>query len=80
MSRLRPALLLLLIVCLYGIVGAMDYQDAKREHAKYCEMVAAGYWPDFENRYERGLCNARAGFTPGRCEFAPDSPSAAIRR
>lgn len=46
--KLRPALLLLLIVCLYGLVGAMDAEDAERQHEYACEMVRL--WIDTDGR------------------------------
>jgi len=39
-------------VMLMLIIGRMDYQDAEREHAHYCEMVQAGHWPDYRQIYE----------------------------
>ena len=31
----------------FGIVGSMDYEDAKQQEAHYCEMVEAGNWPAY---------------------------------
>ena len=39
-------------VMLMLIIGRMDYQDAERELAVYCEMVQAGHWPDYRQIYE----------------------------
>jgi len=33
-----------------GIIGNMDYEDAKAEEAHYNDMVCHGYWPDYERR------------------------------
>ena len=44
-------------VMLMLIVGRMDYQDAEREHAHYCEMVQAGHWPDYKKLDEQGECD-----------------------
>jgi len=44
-------------VMLMLIIGRMDYQDAERELAVYCEMVQAGHWPDFKKLDERGECD-----------------------
>lgn len=41
----------LVVLALLGFVGQMDYEDAKREEAFYCHMVAAGHWPDYEGTY-----------------------------
>tara|TARA_R110002074_G_scaffold212902_2_gene382398 strand:- start:1749 stop:2036 length:288 start_codon:yes stop_codon:yes gene_type:complete len=46
-------LLLSLIIILFGIVGQMSYEDEVREHAHYCDMVAEGTWPDYDNLYDQ---------------------------
>jgi len=33
-----------------GIVGRMDYEDAKRQEQRYTHMVCAGAWPDYDSR------------------------------
>lgn len=48
MTRLRPALLMLLIVLAYGFVGAMDYADEQRIHERKCDM--ARLWVETEGR------------------------------
>ena len=35
----------------FGLVGAMDYEDAKNEQALYCDNVKSGVWPDYEGIY-----------------------------
>jgi hypothetical protein len=30
--------------------GNADYEEAVAEHRHYCIMVAAGYWPDYDQR------------------------------
>ena len=47
------ALLLALLVLLFGLAGHMDYEDQQAEQARYCEMVKAGYWPDYQGTYRR---------------------------
>ena len=32
-----------------GAVGSMDYADELRAAVHYCDMVAAGSWPDYDN-------------------------------
>lgn len=32
-----------------GIIGTMDYEDAKNEEAFYTQMVCEGTWPDYKN-------------------------------
>lgn len=47
----------LLLLCL-GIVGSMDHADAQAAQNEYCDMVASGAWPDFNNNYG-ALCAGR---------------------
>ena len=47
------ALLLALLVLLFGLAGHMDYEDQQAEQARYCEMVKAGFWPDYQGIYRR---------------------------
>ncbi len=42
---------LLALLGLFGLAGAMDYEDQQAEQEHYCEMVKAGYWPDFNGTY-----------------------------
>ncbi len=42
---------LLSLLGLFGLAGAMDYEDQQAEQAHYCDMVKAGYWPDFQGTY-----------------------------
>ena len=51
MSRYRIAAILAALVLLFGLAGHMDYEDQQAEQAHYCEMVKAGYWPDFNGTY-----------------------------
>ena len=39
-----------------GWLGAEDYRETVRQAVNYCDMVRAGYWPDFD-RLE-GSCPA----------------------
>lgn len=34
---------------IFGIVGNMDYEDAKNDGAFYAQMVCEGTWPDYKN-------------------------------
>ena len=38
------------IVVVLGLVGRMDYEDAKAQAEHYTDMVCAGAWPDYDNR------------------------------
>ena len=44
---------LLALLGLFGLAGAMDYEDQRAEQERYCEMVKAGFWPDFQGTYRR---------------------------
>ena len=45
--------LLVALLLLLGLAGRMDYEDAEREQSNYCEMVKAGYWPDYQGNYKK---------------------------
>lgn len=53
MSRYRVAAIAAALVLLLGLVGRMDYEDQQADQAHYCEMVKAGYWPDYQGTYRR---------------------------
>lgn len=42
---------LVAILLLLGLVGQMDYEDAKLHQDHYCKMVAEGAWPDYDEVY-----------------------------
>ena len=45
---------------LLGVVGSMDYEDAKAEEALYCSNVKNGVWPDYDGTYAK-VCEAEYG-------------------
>ncbi len=47
MSQIKLAAALAALLALFALVGTMDYTDAQREQAYYCEMVKAKAWPDY---------------------------------
>ncbi len=47
----------LAIGLLLGVVGSMDYEDAKAEEALYCSNVKNGVWPDYDGIYA-DVCEA----------------------
>jgi hypothetical protein len=53
MNRTQATLALVGVFLLLGLMGRMDYEDAKAEEANYCEMVKAKLWPDFRGTYRR---------------------------
>jgi hypothetical protein len=52
---MKTTVVLLALLGLFGLAGAMDYEDQQAEQERYCEMVKAGYWPDFNGTY-RDVC------------------------
>lgn len=54
---------LVLILVLMGIVGAVDAEDAEKQEQLYCEMVAAGHWPDYRQNYPQ-ICRGKAPHKP----------------
>lgn len=57
MSRTQATLALVGVFLLMGLMGRMDYEDAKAEEANYCEMVKLHKqdksmgWPDYDGIY-----------------------------
>lgn len=51
MQKLKTVAALVVVLVLLGIVGAMDAEDAQLDADNYCEMVKAGYWPDYQGTY-----------------------------
>lgn len=47
-------LVILVVIAIMAVVGNGDYEEAKREEAFYCRMVATGQWPDYKGVY--ALC------------------------
>lgn len=45
---------------LFGVVGRLDYEDAKAEEALYCSNVKNGVWPDYDGIYA-DVCEAEYG-------------------
>ena len=52
--KVTPLLIALVVIAIMAVVGNGDYEEAKREEAFYCHMVAAGHWPDYKGVY--ALC------------------------
>ena len=49
--NLTPVFVALTLFAAFGIVGGMDYEDAKTQQALYCDNVSSGVWPDYEGTY-----------------------------
>lgn len=50
MKKLTATAAALVFLAAFGLVGNMDYQDAKAAESHYAAMVCAGHWPDYDNR------------------------------
>lgn len=55
---------------LFGLVGAMDAEDAEKQEELYCEMVAAGHWPDYQRNAEE-ICRGKVPHAPDTGRLAP---------
>lgn len=42
------ALAVLVFFALFGLVGSLDYDEAIRQEAHYCEMVRTNVWPAYD--------------------------------
>ena len=47
MARWKVIIGFIGFIALVGIVGRMDMEDEIRQAVVYCDMVEAGYWPDY---------------------------------
>lgn len=52
-DKIKLSFALLALLLLMGVVGRMDYEDAKLEEALYCDNVRTGVWPDYEGTYKK---------------------------
>ena len=43
---MRAFIITTAVCALFGVVCAMDYDDATTEQAYYCQMVESGMWPE----------------------------------
>lgn len=46
---MKTALVIVSLTVILGLVGMMDYQDAKLESVLYKHNVCEGIWPDYKN-------------------------------
>lgn len=61
MSRYRVAAIAAALALLLGLAGQMDYEDQQVEQGNYCDMVKAGYWPDFQGTYRHECRTPKSG-------------------
>lgn len=45
------AIAIALILIGWAIASTGDWHEEKKAMVKYCDMVGAGYWPDFKEIY-----------------------------
>jgi hypothetical protein len=45
--------IVLVLLAVYGVFGRLDADDAERQQAEYCSMVAHHYWPDYKHVYKK---------------------------
>ena len=57
--KAKTVLIAVAVVAL-GVVGSMDYEDAKAEEALYCSNVKSGIWPNYNGTYA-DVCEAEYG-------------------
>ncbi len=41
------------LLVLFGVVGAMDYEDEVEAEALYCNNVKDKVWPDYKGTYKK---------------------------
>jgi len=58
---MKTTVVLLTLLGLFGLAGQMDYEDQQAEQERYCEMVKAGYWPDFNGTYRDECQQPKSG-------------------
>lgn len=58
---MKTTVVLLALLGLFGLAGAMDYEDQQAEQERYCEMVKAGFWPDFNGTYRHECQQPKSG-------------------
>tara|TARA_R110000803_G_scaffold71299_1_gene134464 strand:- start:5916 stop:6119 length:204 start_codon:yes stop_codon:yes gene_type:complete len=52
MTNIKIAFGVLVFILILGLVGNEDFKDEVRAQARYCEMVEADLWPDYNNTFQ----------------------------
>jgi hypothetical protein len=52
-TGLEAAALWIALLIVFGLVGHWGFEAQQADEAHYCEMVKAGYWPDYQGTYRR---------------------------
>lgn len=50
---MKPILIAIAVMLIFGLIGNNDYEDEKAEIARYCEKVKDGHWFDSEENFKR---------------------------
>ena len=50
---MRTIIGVIAIIFLFGVVGAMDYEDEQAAAVAYCENVRDKVWPDYQETYKK---------------------------
>lgn len=58
---MKTTVVLLALLGLFGLVGAMDYEDQQAQSDLYCDMVKAGHWPDYQGTYRSECRRPKSG-------------------
>lgn len=45
---ITAAFVVVYVIALFSIAADADMQEQQRIQAEYCDMVAAGHWPDYK--------------------------------
>lgn len=51
-EKVYPYFVIVLFIVVLGIVGKIDYEDAKAEQAEYCADVFSEKIPDYKHIYD----------------------------
>lgn len=54
---MRTIFSIVAILLMFGVVGAMDYEDEQAAAVAYCENVRDKVWPDYKDTYKKECKN-----------------------
>ncbi len=52
---MEAAIIAMVAILILGNIGRYDFLDQQKIQAEYCENVASGYWPDYNQNFNE-LC------------------------
>jgi hypothetical protein len=47
-NRIGVIAVAIILFCLLGIAGHVEYEDEMKQEAFYCDMVKQGHWPNYK--------------------------------